>query len=309
MEDIHQKLSILHKIINELTQKPINIQQNILFLEEEMTKVYECILPLITISNNKSIPSSSSSTTTIASKPNCMKPPPKPSVLLSITEFRIIYTIMDILWSFQYHCYLFLFLESSSTTTINTESHPKSLLLSETQYHSLISILKTESQPLPTTESEYILLLHRIRNISLCMERIILHDLFSGFMIERNIKRLLICLVFFESFPDPISNHHEHTMSTYYNFLSLSDENRNDENIDDNNTAISIHKKYRVLARERLLKICCDGNFKSVVVTGLKTLSRGPPWLRHSGGKWFSQLLMSSDGLEAVLFAYLQGVL
>lgn len=114
-------------------------------------------------------------------------------------------------------------------------------------------------------------------------------------------KRLLLSCAFFVSYPDS-------TATLPLPFLSVAKTPQSSSGHDSSTSASNLHRHYHTLARERLVNIC-GGNFQSVVVTGLKPLSQGPVWLKRAGGIWFCHILMSSEGLEAVLLAYLQGLL
>jgi hypothetical protein len=192
----------------------------------------------------------SSSTSSLTTKKN----DEKTRILISLTQLRITYTAVEIIW-----CYIWnsFFLKNINFNL--TENHPNSLLLNHMTMKKL-SLKFALMTPCIEDIEKYILIIQKIT----------FYDFFSGTMLNRNLPRLLISL-------------------TYFGYQYSDD---------------SIQKRYR-----EILQSICLGPYKYVIVSNLSILSRGPNWMKHAGSTLLSSIILSEDGLQAVLIGYLEGLL
>ena len=193
----------------------------------------------------------------------------KPSILLTINELRTVYTTLEVLWYFIYTSFFKPLFSFDSS-----DDHPSSLTISKSDSLKLVGRFKDLSM----NEAD-------AWKLTLNMYHIATHPLFSGTMLQRTMKRILLSIVYFQNY------HPKFSLPTCPPSSSSP------------LASISLP----LVTPTELAAILVTGPFKSIVITSLKALNKGPDWMKAIGSRMFSDIIVSEGGLEAVLLSYLDG--
>lgn len=118
--------------------------------------------------------------------------------------------------------------------------------------------------------------LDNVLSITEAIDFIINHDRFAAFMRERNLERILLAYLVMENEWKPLEDHQEHVQ--------------------------------RVTSRLEDLLLRSTTHVKAQCVTILRGFLRGDEKIRRRSGEYITQILMSEQGLVAVLQGYLDGL-
>ena len=193
----------------------------------------------------------------------------KPNVLLTINELRTVYTTLEILW-----CYIYTSFFKPLFSFDSSDDHPSSLTISKSD------LLKLMDRFCDLSINEAY-----VWKVTLNMYQIATHPLFSGTMLQRTMKRILLSIVYFQKY-HPNFNLPISPPSSSSSLPSTS---------------------LPLVTPSELTTMLITGPFKSIVITGLKALNKGPDWMKAIGSRMFSDIIVSDGGLEAVLLSYLDG--
>lgn len=118
--------------------------------------------------------------------------------------------------------------------------------------------------------------LDNVFSITEAIDFIINHDRFAAFMRERNLERILLAYLVMENEWKTLEDHHEHV--------------------------------HRVTSRLEDLLLRSTTHVKAQCVTILRSFLRGDEKIRRRSGEYITQILLSEQGLVAVLQGYLDGL-
>lgn len=197
--------------------------------------------------------------------------PKAPPTAVSINHLRIIYTSVELLWVTGVQSFLVSVLEDNFDW--GEAPHPKSLLISRDK---LVSLAKAAPS------------LQQMFSYSLCISKLISNFIFSSNMLPRNLHRMLVAFL-------ALAN----CDSKALGFSRV--DNRTITGV--SKTLISIRER----AKQLLAEVCFSTENKSLVISELRIASKGPQWLRVAASELFSKMLLSENGLDAALRAYLEG--
>ena len=197
--------------------------------------------------------------------------PPAPEYLLSINHLRAIYTSLEIIW----HWGILPF--TGPVATIDNQlEHPSSLFLK------LNFLCKVRNELVDSNDlSTIYLYINTMSNICKC-------TLFNSLMLDRVLPRILIsCMVLQHECHQPCNNINN------YKHIKLDEDITN-----------CIKKSTR-----KILYDFVNGHFneKVLVIYCLKYASNGPPWMQTLSTRIMTHILLSDDGLEAVIRGSAQG--
>ena len=221
-------------------------------------------------SNNKSLPAPR----------KMVSNPQAPPTVLSINHLRIVYTTIELLWLCGVQPFLGTILGDNFEW--GEAPHPKSLLLTK---ESMILLSKT------CNSGED---LNQIMCYLRCIHSLVSSPLFSTNMLPRNLRRLLVALLVLAKSDIALSERCKLRL-----VLNSHDMNHSTTMCDLNEVSI--------LAKDLLESICFQSDDKSFVISELRVASRGPSWMRCAASELFSRIILSDNGFESVLRAYLQG--
>lgn len=169
--------------------------------------------------------------------------------LISIEHHQYIYSYLELLWM------LCFFTPVNTVICIDNVEYPSCFKLSSMFFSQLQELIHCY-QP----DSNWIMRCFDI------FVKISYHKLFCGFVLQRNIKRIvLFCMI----------SAHSLNLKCCPDFSNLE------------NFAIY-------------------GDFKSMVVIELCNAVKGPNWLKYLSQQYFLKILLSQNGLEVVIFSFLK---
>ena len=197
--------------------------------------------------------------------------PKAPPTAVSINHLRIIYTSVELLWVTGVQSFLVSVLEDNFDW--GEAPHPKSLLISRDK---LVSLAKAAPS------------LQQMFSYSLCINKLISNFIFSSNMLPRNLHRMLVAFL-------ALAN----CDSKALGFSRVDDPT--------NTNGRCIIKAIRENAKQFLTEVCFSTENKSLVISELRIASKGPKWLRVAASELFSKMILSENGLDAALRAYLEG--
>jgi hypothetical protein len=205
--------------------------------------------------------------------PKMISNPIAPPSVLSINHLRIVYTTIELIWVSGIQPFMEVKLGGSFDWC--EAPHPKSLLISK---ETLVSLPRLEG--IESNSSN-------ILRYCECIYSLISNTLFSANMLPRNLKRVLMAMLILSKSP----------ISTFPGkIMNLSE------------TALLIPTSDDTVALQLMTDICLNSSYKSLVVSELRIATKGPQWMRSAAGEWFTKILLSDLGFEAVLKAYLEGI-
>lgn len=337
--------------------------------------VYEHLAYLIVYKPSVSVPIAPVASTKSKSKRlnNDNRQPPKPSVMISITQLRVLYTALELVWIWQYHSFFRHYYDYKKITS--KDIMPSSMLLSSIMIQQIIDNFTSTSDIsvidacINGSRNSNLSHIDAICNGTLCLINIATFQLVSGMVLERNIERILSSLIFFLSCPT-INSSDTKTNTSNHDY-SNSDSSSSSFNTKSSLPLISI--EWHEIFRMRM-DYLCQGTYKSFIVSRLRVINQITACNRDSSSKtikavstvstantsntnrsisnnnatnatalsntntttttcdtatttttgvsdtsnvvamkrtaneYFTQILMSSGGLEAVLMGYLEGV-
>ena len=197
--------------------------------------------------------------------------PKAPPTAVSINHLRVIYTSVELLWVTGVQSFLVTVLEDNFDW--GEAPHPKSLLVSREK---LASLAKAKPS------------LHQMFSYCQCINKLISNFIFSANMLPRNLHRILVAFL-------ALANCDNKALG----FNKIDDSSTTDES----QTLTTVRKG----AKRLLTEICFSTENKSLVISELRIASKGPKWLRAAASELFSQIVLSENGLDAALRAYLEG--
>lgn len=204
--------------------------------------------------------------------PKMVSNPVAPTSVLSINHLRIVYTTIELIWVSGIQP----FMEDQLGGSFDwcEAPHPKSLLISKENLASMPKMEGNESNSSNTFR------------YCQCIYSLINNSLFSSNMLPRNLKRILMAMLI-------LSKSHE--------------KNNPHKSVDLSDIAVLASTSDNTLAFQLMTDICFNSSYKSLVVSELRIATKGPQWMRSAAGEWFTRILLSDLGFEAVLKAYLEG--
>lgn len=197
--------------------------------------------------------------------------PVAPPTALSINHLRIIYTLIELLWIIGVQSFLVTVLEDNFDW--GDALHPKSLLVSRDTLLSLATSVPN---------------LQQMFSYCQCINKLISNYIFGANMLPRNLNRMLVALLTLANCDDKaigFSHIKDNTVTGGSQIL------------------ITVRKG----AKQLLTEISFSTENKSLVISELRIASKGPKWLRLAAAELFSQIILSDNGLDAALRAYLEG--
>ena len=205
--------------------------------------------------------------------PKMVSNPIAPPSVLSINHLRIVYTTIELIWVSGIQP--FIEVEFGESFDWCEAPHPKSLLMSKENLASMPKVEGIESNSSNTLR------------YCQCIYNLISNSLFSANMLPRNLKRVLMAMLILLKSNEP---------KTPGKIVDLSD------------VALLAPTSDDTLALQLMTDICLNSSYKAFVVSELRIATKGPQWMRSAAGEWFTKILLSDLGFEAVLKTYLEGV-
>ena len=197
--------------------------------------------------------------------------PKAPPTAVSINHLRVIYTTVELLWVTGVQSFLVTVLEDNFDWS--EAPHPKSLLISRDKLASLAKAAPS---------------LHQMFSYCQCINKLISNFIFSANMLPRNLHRMLVAFL-------ALANCDNKALGF----------NRSDDTYPADET--QKFNTIRESAKRLLTEICFSTENKSLVISELRIASKGPKWLRSAASELFSKIILSENGLDAALRAYLEG--
>lgn len=199
--------------------------------------------------------------------------PGKP--LLSVQSLRVVYTSVELLWQWGM---------ASTLQAIVPEYTPSVL-----SFPNALLVPKRTIDYVNTQLAASVVSVQSFHRLASSITAVICNDLFSGLMLQRNLDRVL------------------------YSFLVLSNSDKIHAFPNDNITGASATgTEMGTLAdisshAAVSLRYLYEGPFASVVVSKLRSFTKGPAWLRDASCTILTRILQGQRGVETVLSGYLDG--
>lgn len=195
--------------------------------------------------------------------------PGKP--LLSVQSLRVVYTVVELLWQWGMAPTL---LALSPEYMPPVLQFPSSLLAQKRS----IEWVSAQLTSAPATVATII-------KLTSTMAAIISNDTFSGLMLQRNLDRLM------------------------FSYLVLSNSDKVNSFPNDEDAALCKEMSSSDITTEAVVSLrnLYEGPFASVVVSKLRSFTKGPPWLRDASCAILTNILQGPRGVETVLSGYLDG--